>query len=50
MIYLFFALWTATAAAAFFARSRRTVHLLCTLHFTVHAAFAAMVLLSLIHI
>ena len=24
MIYLFFALWTATAAAAFFARSRRT--------------------------
>ena len=44
MIYLFFALWTATAAAAFFARSRRTVHLLCTLHFTVHAAFAAMLL------
>lgn len=44
MIYLFFAMWTATAAAAFFARSRRTVHLLCTLHFTVHAAFAAMLL------
>lgn len=42
MIYLFFALWAATAAAAFFARSRRTVHLLCTTYFAVHALFAAM--------
>ena len=42
MIYLFFALWAATVAAAFFARSRRTVHLLCTTYFAVHALFAAM--------
>ncbi len=41
MIYIFFAMWLAAGAAAFFARSRRTVHLLCGFYMCVHAAFAA---------
>ena len=44
MIYIFLALWLATGAATFFARSRRAVHLLCALHMGIHALFAARLL------
>lgn len=44
MIYIFLALWLATAAATFFVRSRRAVHLLCGLYMGLHAAFAAVLL------
>lgn len=40
MIYLFFAIWLIVAAGTFFARSRRTVHIMCGLYIATHLAFA----------
>ena len=39
MIYLFFAIWLIVAAGTFFARSRRTVHIMCGLYIATHLAF-----------
>ena len=43
MIYIFFAIWLIIGAGAFLARTRKMVHILCTLYMAVHAAFAAMI-------
>ena len=40
MIYFFFVLWLAMAAATFFVKSRRAVHGLCGAYVAVHAIFA----------
>ena len=40
MIYFFFVLWLAIAAATFFVKSRRAVHGLCGAYVAVHAIFA----------
>ena len=40
MIYIFFILWLAIAAATFFVKSRRAVHGLCGAYVAVHAIFA----------
>ncbi|MBR4853735.1 MAG: hydrogenase 4 subunit F [Alistipes sp.] len=40
MIYFFFVLWLAIAAATFFVKSRRAVHALCGAYVAVHAIFA----------
>lgn len=44
MIYIFFILWLAIGGAAFAARTRRTVHILCGLYMAVHTIFAVMLL------
>lgn len=41
MIYVFFIIWIAIAASAFFARSRREVKLLCGLYVAAQVAFSA---------
>ena len=40
MIYFFFVLWLAIAAATFFVKSRRAVHALCGAYVAVHGVFA----------
>ena len=44
MIYLYFILWLAIGACAFFVRSRREVHLLCGLYIASHLLFAGRLL------
>ena len=46
MIYLFFLLWLAIAAATLVARTRRVVHILCGCYLTVHAVFIDRLLLG----
>ena len=46
MIYIFFAIWLIIGAGAFLARTRKMVHILCTLYMAVHTAFAAMIIFA----
>ena len=46
MIYFFFVLWLAIAAATFFVKSRRAVHGLCGAYVAVHGIFAQRLLMG----
>ena len=41
MIYIYLVIWLVIAAATFFAKSRKAVHIMCGLYIAAHAAFAA---------
>ena len=41
MIYIYLVIWLVIAAATFFAKSRKAVHILCGLYLAAHAVFAA---------
>ena len=46
MIYFFFVLWLAIAAATFFVKSRRAVHGLCGAYVAIHGIFAQRLLMG----